>query len=320
MKVETNAHVESLKYEAEGIYSLKLRSAKSLDFTFNEAGAHIEVRLPNGICRAYTLTDCSADRLDFQIAVARSPFSKGGSSFIHETLRPGDKVAIEAVRNNFELFQEAPHSVFLAGGIGITPFLSMMKALNANRRGWSLYFAAKTEARAAFVGAIGSLAAQGLGNVHLAFTEEGEARFNTRDIVCAASPLAHLYCCGPTEMIRDFREACAARLIPGERVHVEYFQSILEPSVTGGFRVKLAKCGKTVFVPEGKTILDALESEGLSPPFSCREGICGECETRVLGGVPDHRDSILSESEKNSGKSMMICCSGSKSSELVLDL
>jgi tetrachlorobenzoquinone reductase len=129
---------------------------------------------------------------------------------------------------------------------------------------------------------------------------------------------AHLYCCGPIPMLEAFEKACES--LPHERMHVEYFSAKEAPATAGGFNVVLQRSGKTVFVPEGKTILDALLDAGIDVPFSCTEGVCGTCETRIVSGTPDHRDLILTESERAANKTMMICCSGSKSPELVLDM
>jgi vanillate O-demethylase ferredoxin subunit len=188
----------------------------------------------------------------------------------------------------------------------------MIARLSALGRPWELVYCARTRAAAAFADTL-------QGNVRFNFDQEhGGCLPDIAALVAAAPPEAHLYCCGPLPMLAAFESATAH--VPRERVHVEYFTAREPAAVEGGFNVVLAKSGREFIVPPGKTILDTLLEAGLDIPFSCMEGVCGTCETKVLEGIPDHRDLILTEEERAAGKTMMICCSGAKTEKLVLDL
>jgi ferredoxin-NADP reductase len=246
------------------------------------------------------------------IAVQKDRASRGGSKWVHDNLRPGDVLAINGPRNNFALDETAEHSLFIAGGIGITPILSMTERLSSLGRAWQLIYCARTRAGAAFVDRL-------KGNVRLNFDEEPGGKMLDIAVEVRAAPAdAHLYCCGPLPMLSAFEAATAE--LPRERVHVEYFTAKDAPAVSGGFKVVLAKSGRELVVPAGKTILEALLEASIDVPYSCMEGVCGTCETKVLQGMPDHRDLVLNEAERAANKSMMICCSGAKSDRLVLDL
>jgi len=311
--------VLSVSLEAEGIRSFDLRPVPPLrelpPFT---AGAHIDLHLPNGLIRSYSLLNAPGETHRYLIAVNKDPNSRGGSSYLHGTLRVGDVVSAGMPRNNFPLDETAAHSILIAGGIGITPMWCMIQRLEQIGRRWTLHYAARTRRNAALLDAIGKLAG-GDGKVELTFdAEPGGVMLDLAGIVARAPPDAHLYCCGPVPMLESFERAAAGRA-PGT-VHVEYFAAKDKPDTAGGFTVELARSGTTIFVPVGKTILDALIDEGVSVDYSCQEGICGMCEVRVLEGMPDHRDLVLSATEKAGNESMMICCSGARSPKLVLDL
>jgi vanillate O-demethylase ferredoxin subunit len=170
----------------------------------------------------------------------------------------------------------------------------------------------------AFLEPIAALQAAHPGRVFLNFDfEPGGQPLDLAAIVARAGGDAHLYCCGPTGMLEAFEHATEDR--PRDQVHVEYFSAKAAPAVGGGFTVRLAKSNVSVRVKEGESILDALRGAGIDAPFSCAEGVCGTCEMRVLEGIPDHRDMVLTDAERAANKSMMICCSGAKSETLVLD-
>jgi ferredoxin-NADP reductase len=264
--------------------------------------------------RSYSLTNHQAERHRYVISVARDAQSRGGSRAVHDALSAGDLLRISAPRNDFPLCEAAPHSVLIAGGIGITPMLAMIKRLHELGAAWQLHYCVPTRAEAAFADELGAFR-----GVRMHVDAEQQGRFLDLDAVIAgAPPGSHLYCCGPTGMMQAFTASAAG--LPPERVHVEHFAPLQAPSVAGGFSVQLARSGVTVAVTPGLTILDALANAGIATTHSCQQGICGTCETRVLAGVPDHRDQVLTQSERDSGETMMICCSGSKSDLLVLDL
>jgi vanillate O-demethylase ferredoxin subunit len=315
-RFDTRLH--SIQWAANGILLFELRPLEE-SFPDHEAGAHIDVHLPNGLVRRYSLVNPEGDTKRYVIAVHRDPASRGGSRYMHEMLRVGDTLRIGAPRNDFRLVEDAKHSVFIAGGIGVTPLWSMMQRMSTLKASWEFYYAARTRHDAAFVEEIEELGRRSGRRVVFHFDNaEGNRLLDLRPIVRAAKPDTHLYCCGPKPMLAAFLDACEKR--PRDTVHVEYFSALTPPAIGGGFSVTLAKSGMKVYVPEGKTILDALLAAGIDIPFSCNEGVCGSCATRVISGIPDHRDVVLTEAERESGETMMICCSGSRSEALVLDL
>jgi tetrachlorobenzoquinone reductase len=304
--------IKSATWEAPGIVSYELRPAQGGELPPFTAGAHVDLSLPGGLIRSYSLVNPQSERHRYVIAVQKDRASRGGSRWVHENFRVGDVLTINGPRNNFPVEEAAENSIFIAGGIGITPIMSMIERLSSLGRRWELVYCARTRAAAAFVDAL-------KGDVRFNFDQEpGGTMLDIAALVRAAPAGAHLYCCGPLPMLAAFEAATAG--LPRELVHVEYFTAKEPPAMSGGFKVVLARSGRELVVAPGKTILDTLLDAGIDVPYSCTEGICGTCETRVLEGVPDHRDLILTEEEHAAGQSMMICCSGAKSEKLVLDL
>ena len=313
--------VKSVTYEAERVNSYELRPLAGGELPPFTAGAHIDLKLPGvtkGMSRSYSLINPQGERHRYVIAVAKDAVSKGGSRFIHERLRAGDILEITPPQNNFALREDATHSVLIAGGIGITPIWCMVQRLVELGRSWELHYSARTHQAAAFLEPIAVLQAAHPSRVVLNFDfESGGKPMDLAATVNRATGDDHLYCCGPTGMLDAFERATQER--PRNRVHVEYFFAKDEQARGGGYTVVLAKSNVRVFVAQGETILDALRGAGIDAPFSCTEGVCGTCEMRVLEGVPDHRDMVLTDAERAANKSLMICCSGAKSEMLVLD-
>ena len=304
----------SATWEAPDIVSYELRPPEGGELPAFTAGAHIDLTLPNGLVRSYSLVNPQSERHRYVIAVQKDRASRGGSKWVHESFRVGDVVTVNRPRNNFPLDEAAEKSILIAGGIGITPILSMVERLGAIGRDWELVYCSRKRSGSAFLERL-----QGKPQIRFNFDEEpGGRMLDIAAVVKAAPPTAHFYCCGPLPMLEAFEQA--TKDLPRERVHVEYFTAKAPPAVEGGFTVVLAKSGLTLAVAPGKTILDTLRDHGFDTPFSCTEGVCGTCETRVLEGIPDHRDLILTEAERASNKTILICCSGSKSEKLVLDL
>jgi ferredoxin-NADP reductase len=316
---QLKVRARALRFEAEDVLSIELAALDGQPLPEFTAGAHVDLLLPDGVSRSYSLVNSQNDRGAYLIAVFRGPEAGAGSRYIHETLRPGQELWISSPRNNFPLAPAAGRHVFIAGGIGVTPFCSMLARLNELRQPWKLFYCVRTRRKAAFIDRLTQLAAQGRGEV--VFTFDGEPGGQLLDIpavIAAENSDTHFYCCGPNGMLTAYKVACAS-LAP-ERVHLEYFASDVAAATGGGFVVVLARSGRRVPIPPGETILDALLAEGLQLSFSCQEGICGACETGVIAGLPDHRDMILTEDDRAANTSMMICCSGSRTPELVLDL
>lgn len=277
-------------------------------------GAHISLMLPNGVERQYSLTNYGDALTEYVVGVKLDPASRGGSLFMHNQLRVGTEIKVEGPINNFPLVEDAEHVVLLAGGIGVTPLYCMAQRMVELGRSWEMHYSTRSRADAAFLKEL-----EQLSQVHFHFDEEEDGKFlDVPGIVAKVPQNAHLYCCGPKPMLEAFEKACEGR--PSDHIHVEYFTPKYEAADEGGFTVVLARSGKEVVVPEGKTILQVVRDAGVDVPFSCEEGICGACETRVIEGIPDHRDSILTDSERAENATMMICCSGSKGPRLVLDI
>jgi ferredoxin-NADP reductase len=287
------------------------------EFPSFSAGSHIDLHLKNGLIRSYSLTNAASEKHRYVIGVKKETLGRGGSRFIHEQLRLDDEATISTPRNNFSLCDVAPSSVLIAGGIGITPLRCMARYLEDLGKPWQLHYAARSRCSAAFVAELAEFGSK----VSFYFPADATSRAGRMDvnaIVAEAARDAHLYCCGPEAMLEAFKAACASRS-PAE-THVEHFANAQSVEKLGEFEVVLARSGRTVRVPSGKSILDTLLELGIDAPYSCMEGVCSSCETRVLSGIPDHRDLILTNEEHAANDRMMICCSRSKSPSLVLEL
>jgi vanillate O-demethylase ferredoxin subunit len=319
--------VRAISWEAEGVLALELVPlAAGERLPPVEAGAHVDVHLPadaGNAVRSYSLHNAPGEQHRYCIAVNRDAASRGGSRWVHEHLRAGQVLEVSPPRNHFALHEGPAPAVLIAGGIGITPLLAMARRCVAERRRWQLVHAVRSRAHAAFAGALAELqraSAPGMAAVRWHFDDEAGAVFDVASAVAAAAPEAHLYACGPAPMLKAFEAATAGR--PREQVHLERFGAPADAAQapSGGFVVNLRKSGRSVPVPAGRSILQALQAAGLTPPYSCGEGVCGTCEAKVLAGVPEHRDFVLSAQEQAANDRMMICCSGARTPALDLDL
>lgn len=304
---------------ASGIVEMELRALGEEALPAFKAGAHIELHLPNGMSRKYSLVNSQDDADRYQLAVKREQPGRGGSAYIHEALRPGDCVVISPPHNQFSLDETADHSVFFAGGIGVTPIVSMVRRLASIGRTFDVYYGARLRAEAAFADMLTNLSDACDGRIELRLDDERDGcRIDFR-LAAEASPAnSHFYCCGPAPMIDAYERALSH--IPAHRVHRERFSGGAERGCQGGFEVVLAKSRRTVHIPDGETILDTLLNEGVEVDFSCMEGFCGSCRVGVVKGIPIHKDTVLNASERASNKVMMICCSSALGERLVLDL
>jgi ferredoxin-NADP reductase len=308
------ARIRTISWEADGINVYALTPLAGEHFAPFTAGGHINVSLKDGLTRSYSLLNDPAQTDRYEIGVQHAPDSRGGSRHIHEVWRVGDVLEISDPRNNFPLHEDAPLTVMIAGGIGITPMLSMIARLDALGRDWRLHYVCRQREKAPFLPWL-----ERHPKVELFFDEEPEGVRLDIQAVLASTPLdAHLYCCGPARMLAAFEDLTASR--PPGHAHWEYFSAETELATDGGYTLELSRSGKTIQVEAGDTMLDALLSAGVNVGFACSEGICGTCEVRVLAGVPDHRDQFLTDEEKARNQAVMVCCSGSKTPKLVLDL
>jgi ferredoxin-NADP reductase len=311
--------VQLVRYEAEGARSFELRALDGGDLPAFTGGAHLDVDLPGDLRRSYSLTNPQSERDRYVITVNRDAASRGGSRHMCETVRPGDILHITPPSNSFPLQEAAEQSVLIGGGIGITPLWCMIQRLEQIEKPWRLYYSVRTRQQAAFLAELEHLERQCSGRVTLTFDHEpGGKMLDIAAIVREQGLAAHLYCCGPTGMLKAFEKATRHR--KPETTHLEYFTSDFAPAQQGSFEVVLARSKKTIKIEPGQTILQAVLATGMNVPRSCTQGVCGTCETAVLEGIPDHRDAVLSPRERASNKKMMICCSRSLGERLVLDL
>ena len=312
--------VRATIYEAQNILGFELvplDPATALPaFT---AGAHIELHLPGGLRRSYSLLNDPNETHRYCIGVNRDAHSRGGSRYMHEQLRTGAVLTIGAPRNLFAMDESSPFNVFIAGGIGITPMLGMIARSQAMGTPWRLHYAARTRQHAGFLDVLLRYQGQPGAEVQLNFDQEPGGRMLDLNAVIAAMPAGtHVYACGPTPMLDAYEKASAS--LPPERVHREYFAAKEAAATDGCYTVTLARSQRTLQIQPSQTLLDGLIAIGAEPTFSCQQGICGTCEVKVLEGTPDHRDMVLSDAEKAANDRMMVCCSGAQSARLVLDL
>ncbi len=305
--------IRSITWEGEGICSFELVAPQGVTLPEHAAGAHVDLHLPGGLVRQYSLTN-AWDGRRLVVAVGRDRTSRGGSRWLLDVARPGMRLEVSAPRNSFPLHDDASFTALFAGGIGITPILAMARWLTLVGRPWSLFYAVRDRTVAAFADELAALG----GDVRLHIDAEAGGPPDIAIAMAAVPAGAHLYCCGPEPMIRAFLDAAADR--PAEQVHVEHFGAIAPRADDGALLVELARSGRSIAVTPDQTILDAVLAAGIHVPASCRNGVCGTCETVVLAGEPDHRDLILSDAEKAAGRTMLICCSRAKGQRLTLDL
>jgi ferredoxin-NADP reductase len=309
----TEVRLTAIRYAARDTNLYEFRRPDGGPLPAYAPGAHVDLHLPNGVVRNYSLIAARPEPGTYTFGIKRDPASRGGSRYIHDELRVGRSVKISAPRNTFPLREDAPHTILFAGGIGITPIWCMVQRLAELGRSWQLYYACRSRADMAFLDELAPMA-----QAHLHFDDESGKFLNFAGLVSAVRRDAHLYCCGPKPMLHFFEAASAGW--PRAQVHVEYFTPKAEPAKIGGFTVELARSGLEFFIPEGKTILGVLLDAGVDVDYSCELGICGACEQRVVSGTPEHRDSILTEEEQAANTRVMICCAGCKGERMVLDL
>jgi ferredoxin-NADP reductase len=291
---------------AAGVVGVTLRHPRGEDLPAWEPGAQVDLVLRDDLVRPYSLCGAPADRSVYQLAVLLEPDGRGGSRHVHDRLRAGDRARIRGPRNNFRLVP-ASRYVFIAGGIGITPILPMLAAAGSD---WRLVYGGRTRASMAFVD---SLRRYGTRVSILPQDETGLLPLDS--LLARLEPGTAVYCCGPEPLLAAVERRC-----PPEILHVERFTTVSGAGPRTAFTVELARSGRTFVVPQDKSILEVLEEAGAAPLSSCREGTCGTCETGVLAGTPDHRDSLLTPAERDTGDAMMICVSRAVGERLVLDL
>lgn len=283
------------------------------------AGAHIDITLPNGMVRQYSLCRADAGSGSYEVAILRDPAGRGGSACAHRDIKPGDTLGISHPRNLFPLVS-APVSILFAGGIGITPILAMAEELHRQGRDFELHYCARSPERAAYRDFLAQ--SPWSGRVRCYYdSQPDQVRFDARQILSGRDGGAHLYVCGPEGFIRHVRDAAGQAGWGDARVHFEHFSaSAAQLTDSGEFELVLARRGITVRVGAQTTAAQALLDHGVDVPLSCEQGICGSCVLPVLEGVPEHRDVFLSAAERDANRCFTPCCSRARTPSLLIDL
>lgn len=301
---------------APGICMLELVHPQGQPLPAFDAGAHVDVALPGGHVRQYSLCNAPSERHRYLLGILRQADGRGGSQAVHDSVHPGDMLSISEPKCHFALVDEASESVLLAGGIGITPILAMAEHLSAHGRAFSFDYFCRSAGAAAFLDRIAGAPWAARARTH--FDDQGGG--DLAAIIGAAHAGKHLYVCGPTGFL-DAALAAARRLGWSEaHLHREYFSNETAEGGGDAFDIQIASTGTIIRVASGQSITAALETEGITVPTSCEQGVCGTCVTRVLAGTPDHRDLFLTDEEHAANDCMTVCCSRSSSPLLVLDL
>ncbi|MEZ5117085.1 MAG: PDR/VanB family oxidoreductase [Candidatus Nanopelagicales bacterium] len=313
---EGDMRVESVDAAARGVVALTLVDPDGDTLPPWTPGAHVDLILGPDLVRQYSLCGDPADSRSIRLGILREPESRGGSAYVHDRLEPGSTVRVRGPRNHFPLVG-SPRYVFVAGGIGITPMLPMIAEATAAGADWTLVYGGRTRASMAFVDELAQYGDR------VTLVPQDEAGMLDLDAVLG-EPRADtlVYCCGPEGLLSAVEQRCSSTW-PEGALHLERFAAKpVEAPAEGehAFELVLASSGLTLTVPPHKSIFDAVQDAGISVLGSCHEGICGTCEQIVLEGEVDHRDSVLSESERAANDAMMICVSRAKSDRLTIDL
>lgn len=311
--------VRAVADEAIGVRSYELAREDDAELPAYDAGAHVAIHLGNGITRQYSLYDEPGVRRVYRIAVLKDPASRGGSRYMHDEIAIGERLQVSGPFNHFPMATDARAALLIAGGIGITPILSMAYRLHRDGKPFSLHYCARHEKDAAFVDLLRT-AAPFKDCVQMHF-DGGDPRkgLDVKALLADVVESRHVYCCGPGGLM-DAVEAATSHW-PSGTVHFERFAADIQGAAENTpFSVCLRKSGVELEVPADKSILDVLKLAGLKVNTVCGQGVCGACLTDVVEGVPEHRDHILTEDEKRANDVMAVCCSRSKSPRLVLDI
>lgn len=314
-EVDLLLRVDRRRTGAEGVVVLDLRAADGSELPAWSAGAHIDLRLPGELTRQYSLCGDPAERDVWRIAVLREPESRGGSAHVHDSLVAGAEVDVRGPRNHFPLVP-SPRYVFIAGGIGITPMLPMIDAAAAAGASWELHYGGRSRRSMAFLESLEEATGQQV-TLH---PQDEVGLIDLERLLGTPRADTLVYCCGPEPLLLAVEQRCAGW--PGGSLHVERFapREVGEPVLSDAFEVELATSGLSLTVPPGKSVLQVVEEAGVAVLSSCTEGTCGTCETTVLSGEVDHRDSLLTPAEQAANDTMFICVSRAACPKLVLEL
>ena len=309
--------IKSISDLTPSIRSYELVAEEGAELPMFTAGSHIDVILENGLTRQYSLSNCDSERHHYVIGVLNDLHSRGGSSFIHDQLKIGDRVHISEPRNLFPIHQNTNQAILFAGGIGITPILSM--AYNLKRRGvpFKLYYFVKDEPSIAFREILNQYFSE---EIHFHIDSDSNQHIDIDDVLRKPALNQHLYVCGPNGFMDFIFKTAEKYQWSNDHLHKEHFSANSIDYCNSDFSVKIASTGQLIEIAVDESVTEALEKNGFSIPVSCEQGICGTCLTNVIEGEPDHRDMLLTDEERASNKVFTPCCSRSKSKILVLDL
>lgn len=306
--------------EAQDIVTLELVAVDGAALPAFSAGSHIDVQLPNGITRQYSLCNDPQETHRYQIGVLRDAASRGGSVAVHDLVKEGDVLTISSPRNHFGLAHEAKKHLLLAGGIGVTPILCMAERLANTGADFAMHYATRAPERTAFRQRIAASAFAARVQFHY---DNGDAaqKLDLQALLGQPEAGTHLYVCGPKGFMDAVLNTARAAGWPEAQIHYEFFGAeVAKSDSDASFEIKLASSGRIVMVPKDQTVVQALAAAGVDIMISCEQGVCGTCLTRVLEGVPDHKDSYLTPEEQAANDQFTPCCSRSKTPRLVLDL
>lgn len=307
--------------ETDDVIRLELIREDGGGLPIYQAGAHIELLLPSGLLRQYSLCRLPTTGKEFEIAVLREPNSRGGSAEIHR-LKVGEKLQSKYPQNHFLLKNPRSPALLMAAGIGITPLIPMAQMLAKTGADFSLHYSAKSIQKAPFYNVLNRSAFANKVQFH--FSETLGKRADIKRVLELLPDKRDIYVCGPADYINEVLETARNLGWPEVKLHREFFQGVRSPEVDSApreaFQVKVVSTGEVFDVEPGLSITQTLEMNGIDIPISCEEGWCGTCMTKVLEGVPDHRDTFLSNEERAANNIMMPCCSRSRSDCLVLDI
>ena len=310
-----NLRIAAKHPAADGIEFFELRHPDGADLPEFTAGAHLSLRVPNGEIRKYSLCSDPAERDRYCIAVKRETGGRGGSISLIDDAKEGDEIAVAEPRNDFEL-TKSPQYLFIAGGIGITPILSMIRHIRSTGEGrFKLFYLSRNAECAAFLDELKKPEYRGMVTIH---HDDGDPD-NALDLwpVLEKPGAQHLYCCGPRALMQAVRDMTGHWSTA--KVHFEDFTppGAMTTPDDKPFRVRLAQSGDVYEVPVGKTILEVLRENGHTVPSSCESGTCGSCKTGLVAGEVDHRDLVLSDYERP--ENIMVCVSRALGDEITID-
>nr|ABS81535.1 ortho-benzoquinone reductase [Alcaligenes sp. NyZ215] len=313
-----DVRVASLNVEADDIVSLELMPSDGEPLPSFSAGSHIDLKLPNGLIRQYSLCNDSSEKNRYQIAVLLDPATRGGSASVHRDIKVNQIINISKPRQNFPLI-DARYSILIAGGIGVTPLLSMAKRLDRTDASFEMHYCTRSSSRTAFTQHIRT--ASFADRVHFHYDDGDQTqKFDIDSVFVERNSDAHIYVCGPSGFMDFVINSAKDRGWPNEQIHFEYFSREVIANDHTQFKVEVASSGQRFDIPADRSIVSVLEENGIEIPVSCEQGICGTCVTRVLEGVPDHRDTFFSDAEKEKNDQITPCCSRARTPLLILDL